>query len=168
MGDSDKVIVFGAAYDDVGEAMKDYAEMQEMYGDGKIGDYDSAIVTKEPGGKLVLSNGDSSGHFKGGVKGAVAGAILGIIFPPSALGLAALGAASGAAAGRVKKHLKRSDIKSLGDLLSPSESGILMVTDRVSDEAGAALMTRAKRKKAIRVEADAEKIIAAVRAAAND
>jgi len=166
MGKSGKLIVFGAAYDDVGDAMKDFAEMKDMHGEHEIGDYDAGIVTREPSGMLILSNGDSTGHYKGATAGAVVGAVLGVVFPPSMLGLSALGAAAGAAIGGVKKHIGRGDIKSLGDLLQPGESGILLVTTSVSDKAGAALMPRAKRKKAIEVEGDAEAIVAAVRAAA--
>lgn len=166
MSKTDKLIVFGAAYADVGEAMKDFAELQDIHTEGGIGDYDAGIVTKEPSGMLVLSNADSTGRFKGAAAGAVVGGVLGAVFPPSMLGLAALGAAAGAVVGGVKKHIGRGDIKSLGELLQPGESGILLVTERASAEAEAALMPRASRKKSIEVEGDAEAIKAAVREAA--
>jgi len=165
MAKTDKLKVFGAAYGDVGDAMKDFAEMQSMHVEGEIGSYDAAIVTREPSGQLILSNGDSSGHFKGASAGAIVGAVLGAVFPPSMIGLAALGAGAGAIAGGSKKFIGRGDIKSLGDLLKPGESGILLVSDRVSDDAAASLMPRASRKNSIEVEGDAEAIKAAVRAA---
>lgn len=168
MGGSDRLKVVGAAYTDVADAMTDFAEMQYLYGEGEIGEYDAAIVTKETDGTLVLSNGDASGRFKGAAAGAVAGAVLGIIFPPSMLGLAALGAGAGALAGHVKSHISRSDIKELGELLNPGESGILLVSERIEDSALEKLMPRAARKKGMVVEGDAEAIKAAVRAAAED
>lgn len=166
MAKTDKLKVFGAAYGDVGDAMKDFAEMQSMHVEGGVGDYDAAIVTKEPSGQLILSNGDSSGHFRGASAGVVVGAVLGAVFPPSMIVAAALGAGAGAIAGGSKKFIGRGDIKSLGDLLKPGESGILLVSERVSDDAAAALMPRALRKKSVDVEGDAEAIKAAVRAAA--
>lgn len=166
MSTDGKLIVFGAAYEDVADAMVDFAELQDMHVEGEIADYDAGIVTKEPSGMLVLSNGDSTGHFKGAAAGATVGAVLGAVFPPSMLGLAALGAAAGAAIGGLKKHIGRGDIKSLGELLEPGESGILIVTERVSDKAVGALLSRSIRKKIIDVEGDAEAIKAAVRKAA--
>ena len=164
---SDKMLrVVGAAYDDVGEAMKDFADMQEMHAGGEIGAYDAAIVTKEESGMLVLSNGDSTGHFSGAKAGFVVGAVLGAVFPPSILAMGALGAGAGAIAGSATKFIGRGDLKSLGELLQPGESGILLVSDSVSEGAEWALMRRAKRKNAIDVEGDAEAIKAAVRAAA--
>ncbi len=158
--------VFGAAYEDVGDAMKDFADMQSMHVEGQIGDYDAAIVTKEPSGQLIVSNGDSSGHFKGATAGAVVGAVLGAVFPPSMIALAALGAGAGAIAGGSKKFIGRGDMKSLGDLLQPGRSGIILVSERISDEAAANLMPRALRKKSTEVEGDAEDVVAAIRTAA--
>ena len=164
MGDA--LLVYGAAYDDVGEAMKDFADIKAMWGDKEIGDYDGAILTKEPSGMLILTNADSSGRFKSTFKGLFVGAVLGVVFPPSVLGMAALGAGAGAITGKAKRHLDRTDFKSLGDLLEPGESGILLVTTRVSDWAAPKVLSRAKRHKSIEVEGDAEAIIAAVRAEA--
>jgi uncharacterized membrane protein len=166
MDSPDKVLVFGAAYGDVGEAMADYAEMKDLHRDGELGDYDAAIVTKEPSGMLIVSNSDAAGRFKSGSKGAVVGAVLGLVFPPSAIGMAALGAAAGGAMGQVKRHLKRSDMKELGELLQPGESGIILVTESVTDHAAKALFNRAIRAKALEVEADTEAIKAAVKNAA--
>ena len=163
---SDKLIVFGAAYSDVADAMADFSKVEDWRTEGEIGDYDGAIVTKEPSGMLVLSNGHSAGRFKGVSAGAVVGGMLGVVFPPSIIGMAALGAGAGAIAGRTKKHIGRGDIKSLGELLNPGESGILIVTDHVSDKAATELLPKAIRKKSIEVEGDAEAIKAAVLEAA--
>jgi uncharacterized membrane protein len=166
MDSPDKVLVFGAAYGDVGEAMADYAEMKDLHRDGELGDYDAAIVTKEPSGMLIVSDADAGGRFRAGTKGAVVGAVLGLVFPPSAIGMAALGAVAGGTMGQVKRHLKRGDMKELGELLQPGESGIILVTDRATEKAVKALFNRAKRANALEVEADTEAIKAAVRDAA--
>jgi len=162
MADSVKLKVFGAAYEDVGVAMQDYADMQLLYQDG-MGDYDAAIVTKEPNGALVVSNADAGGRLKTSAKGAVVGAVLGMAFAPAVLGMAALGAATGAAVNQVNRHLKRRDMKELGELLNPGETGIIIVTESITDEAAARLLPHASRKKSIEVEGDAEAIKAAVR-----
>jgi uncharacterized membrane protein len=165
MASSGKLQVFGAAYADIGEAMTDYTEMQALYEEG-MGDYDAATVTKEMSGMLIVSNADASGRFKASAKGAVVGAVLGMAFAPAVLGMAALGAATGAAIGRVNKHLKRRDMKELGELLNPGESGIILVTESITDDTAAKLFPRALRKKSIEVEGDAEAIKVAVREAA--
>jgi len=161
MTDAGKLIAYGAAYAEVGEAMKDYQEMQPLYLEGQMGEYDAAIITKEPSGMIIVSDADASGRFKAAGKAAVVGAVLGIVFPPSVLAMAAVGGAVGAAT--VSKHLKRSDMKELGELLNPGESGIMLITERLDDGAGAKLFGRAIRKKAIAVEGDAEAIKAAVK-----
>jgi len=166
MGGSDKLLAYGARYGDAGDAMKDFAEIKTMHLNDEVGDYDAAILTKEPSGTLMLTNGDSTGRFKSGFGGAVVGAVLGVVFPPTVLGMAALGAGAGAIAGRAKQHISRGDIKSLGDLLEPGESGIILVTDSVSDWAAGKLFAHAVSKKAIEVEGDSEAIVAAIRAAA--
>lgn len=167
MGQSGKLTVIGAAYDNVADAMLDFKGMQDLNVEGEIGDLDAAIVTKEESGMLVLSNADSSGHFKGAAAGGIVGAVLGAVFPPSMIGMAALGAAAGAVVGGAKKHIGRGDIKELGELLAPGESGVLMVSERVSEKAADALFPNSIRKKGIKVEGDAEAIKAAVREAAN-
>jgi len=165
MASSGKLTVVGAAYADVGEAMKDYAEMQALYEEG-MGDYEAATVTKEMSGMLIVSNADASGRFRSSAKGAVVGAVLGMVFPPSVVGMAALGAAAGAAVGPVSRHLKRRDMKELGELLNPGESGIILVAESITDKAAAKLFPSSLRKKSIEVEGDAEAIKAAVREAA--
>lgn len=165
MAESGKLTVVGAAYADVGEAIKDYTDMQLLYGEG-MGDYDAATVTKEMSGMLIVSNADASGRFKASAKGAVVGAVLGMAFAPAVLGMAALGAATGAATGRVKRHLKRRDMKELGELLNPGESGIILVTESITDKAAAKLFPHAMRKKSIEVEGDTEAIKAAIHEAA--
>ena len=166
MGKTDTLIVVGAAYSDVADAMADFSEVEDWHVEGEIADYDGAIVTKEPSGMLQLSNAHSAGRFKGVGAGAVVGGILGVVFPPSMIGMAALGAGAGALAGHTKKHIGKGDIKSLGELLNPGETGILIVTEHISDKAAVKLLPRAIRRNAIEVEGDAEAIKTAVREAA--
>ena len=162
MADSDKLMVLGAAYAEVGDAIKDYEAMQDLHGEGDIGVYDAALITKEPSGAVVVSNMDSAGRNKPAGKGALVGAVLGVVFPPSVLGLAALGAATGAAAGRAKRHLRRYDMNEIGELLEPGESGIIIVAERITDDAKARLFPRALRKRSGEVEGDAAAIKAAI------
>jgi uncharacterized membrane protein len=166
MGETGPLKVFGAAYDDAFEAVKDFEEIQTMHADREIGAYDGAIVTKEQSGALMVTNSDSSGWGTGAAKGAAAGAVLGAIFPPSILVMAAVGAVAGAAVGGAKAPLGRADMKDLGDVLEPGETGILVVTDKASDWAATNMMKRAKRKKSGEVEGDAQDIKDAIRRAA--
>lgn len=161
MSEPDKLIVYGAAYAEIGEAMKDYQEMQPLYIEGQMGEFDAAIITKEPSGMIIVSEADSSGRFKSAGKAAVIGAVLGIVFPPSALVLAAVGGAVGAAT--VSKHLTRVDMKEIGEVLNLGESGIMLVTERLDENAGAKLFPRAIRKRAAWVEGDAAAIKDAVK-----
>ena len=152
MQGTDVLTVYGAAYGRIDEAMKDYAGMQKLHEDRLLGDYDSVMVTKEPSGYLVVSNGDASGRFKSTVKGAVAGGLLAMVFPASVLGMSALGATAGAVTGQVARHLKRRDMKELGDLLKPGETGIVLITEEVTDLGAAGLFPLADSSFSVEVE----------------
>jgi uncharacterized membrane protein len=156
------VTVFAGGYADVFAAMQDFQAMKEQHAERRLGDYEAALVTREPGGKIIISNVDSSRRARGGAVGALAGGVLGVAFPPSVIGMAALAAAAGAGAENVRKHLKRGDFKQLGELLEEGSSGIVIVADSVTDAAVDELLPQARRRMHTQAEADPAAIKAAV------
>jgi uncharacterized membrane protein len=162
MADKGMLTVFAAGYDEIGDAMKDFSDMKSLHTEGQLGGYDAALVKKEPSGQVVISNVDSTGRFHAGATGAVIGGVLGAIFPPTIVGMAAVGTAAGAAGSNMRDHLKRSDFKELGALLQDGCSGILLVTDEVTERGIDELLGRSTRKVHTRTEVDAEAIKKAV------
>lgn len=166
MKEPNEFIVITGVYGDAGQAILDFEEMQKLFADKEVGEYDAAQILKEPDGRLVVMNTDSTGRFKSAAKGALAGAVLSLAFPPGVLVMGALGAAAGGAIGPVKGHLKREDMKEIAELLNPGETGILLVTQSATDYAKDNLFPRAMRKRGLVVEGDVEAVKAAILQAA--
>jgi uncharacterized membrane protein len=162
MGDDRMVTLFVGAYDDVADGLADLEHLKDLRRDDRIGAYEAALVKKEPSGEVVVANVDSSARRKAAGAGAVAGGVLGVIFPPSAVGMAVVGALGGAAAGGHGRKLKRSDYKELGGLLREGRSGLVVVTDEAPGSETPELLSRAVRTWHGPVYADADAIKEAV------
>ena len=91
-----------------------------------------------------------------------------ILFPPSVLLGAAAGAAAGAIANDTNKRLSRSDATGLAELLAPGESGVLVVAEDIEAAYSAALLQRATRQQAVEIDADADVVEEALRAAQSE
>jgi hypothetical protein len=91
-----------------------------------------------------------------------------VLFPPSILIGAAAGTAAGAMANNTNKRLSRSDAKGLAELLAPGESGVLVVAEDIEAIYSSALLQRAPRQQAVEIDADADAVEEALRAAQSE
>ena len=91
-----------------------------------------------------------------------------VLFPPSVLVGVAAGAAAGAIANDMNKRISRSDTQKLAELLAPGESGVLVVAEDIEDAYSSALLRRATRQQALVIDADADVVDEALRAAKNE
>lgn len=88
-----------------------------------------------------------------------------VLFPPSALVGLTAGAAAGSIANDMNKRIGRSDAKALGDLLAPGESGVLVVVEQVEQAYSSALLRHTTRQQALPIDADADIVETALKAA---
>ena len=167
MAEPEGLIVYAAAYANLEDAKMDFEGIQMLKQEKFLGDYEAALFTKEEGGKVKIVNTDATKRGWGAKVGLVTGAVLGIIFPPSILGLGAMGAGVGALLGNFMKGMKRSDIKEIGDMLDEGEAGIVLVGEVTLEEGLDRLMKRAAKLAKKQVDADAKEIKAAIDEAAS-
>ena len=91
----DRLVLCMGVYATAAAAELDYAELKLLYGSGRLGAYDVAVVSRADDGAVRVHKHEKSTQH-GAWKGVAAGAVLGVIFPPSILASAtALGAAGG-------------------------------------------------------------------------
>jgi len=162
MAEPEGVIMYAAAYASLDDAKMDFEGIQMLKQEKFIGDYEAALFIKEEGGKIKIVNTDATQRGWGAKVGLVTGAVLGIIFPPSILGMGALGAGVGAMLGNFMKGMKRSDIKEIGDMLDEGQAGIVLVGEVTLEEGLDRLMKRAAKLAKKQVDADAKEIKAAI------
>ena len=91
-----------------------------------------------------------------------------VLFPPSVLAGAAVGAAAGAIANDMNKRISRGDADALAELLAPGESGVLVVVEDLEDAYASAVLRRATRQQALAIDADADVVEEALRAARSE
>ena len=65
----------------------------------------------------------------------------------------------------MNKRISRSDAEGLAELLAPGESGVLVVAEDIEDAYSSALLRRATRQRAVAIDADADVVEEALRAA---
>ena len=125
--------VYAAAYDDEADARADLEAFQDMASVGVVGKYDTAVITKDSGGKVhVEKHGTASKS--GAWKGAVAGGIVGLLFPPSILVGGLVGGAAGGIGGKLWGGMSRANLKDLGEALDENETGLIIVGESTIDE----------------------------------
>jgi len=162
MGMAQFVTVLIGGYDDIGAAMRDFAQLKQLHEDKSLGAYEAALVKKELNGEVVAAETTASKRREGAGIGAVAGGIVGVLFPPSIIGASIVGSLAGTAIGGSQKSLKRRDFKELGGLLQEGRSGIVVVADDISVQALKVALHEAQRTGSTTVEADADQIKAAI------
>ena len=162
MAESEGLILYAAAYDSLDVAREDFEGIKFLKSEKFIGNYEAALFVKEEGGKVKIVNTDATERGWGAKVGIVTGAVLGIIFPPSILGMAALGGGIGAVLGNFMKGMKRSDIKEIGDMLDEGQAGIILVGEVTLEEGLDRLMKRAAKIAKKEVDAQAKEIKAAI------
>ena len=154
--------VYAGAYASEDVAKSDFEAIKEAKHAGLIGKYQSALFTKEPGGKVKVLNTDSTTRTSGAKWGAAVGAVAGLLFPAGLLAGLVWGGGIGALAGNIGKGWYASDIKDLGDALDAGESGVILVAQATLDVAANRILKNAVKTEKKQVDADAEGIDDAV------
>ena len=165
MPEPKRLYLYGGAYATAGDARADLKHLRALHNGGHLGRYDALAFGRRSDGSVAVIDLDATVRGTGAWKGALAGAALMVVFPPSVLLGAAAGAAAGAVANDLNKRVNRRDADDLAELLAPGESGILLVAEDVDDAYSSALFTCATRQKALPIDADADVVEEALRAA---
>jgi uncharacterized membrane protein len=168
MPESKRLYLYGGAYATTDDARADLEHLRELHGGKHIGRYDAVAISKEPDGSVAVMDIDATVAGTGAWKGALVGGALMVLFPPSVLAGAAVGAAAGAIANDMNKRISRSEAQKLAELLAPGESGVLVVAEDIEDAYSSALLRRATRQQALVIDADADVVDEALRAAKNE
>ena len=168
MPESKRLYLYGGAYATTDDARADLEHLRELHSDKHIGRYDAVAISKEPDGSVAVMDIDATVAGKGAWKGALVGGALMVLFPPSVLAGAAVGAAAGAIANDMNKRISRGDADALAELLAPGESGVLVVVEDLEDAYASAVLRRATRQQALAIDADADVVEEALRAARSE
>lgn len=155
MANTDGIIVYAGVYESVEEAREDFSGIKAAHAEKWIGTYDAALFEKDEDGKVRILDTDATARSKGAGIGLLTGAVIGILFPPSIVGMGALGAGFGALVGNMMKGFSRGDIKDLGEELDAGTAGVLLIADATFDAGAERLMKHARRLAKKQIEADA-------------
>ena len=161
--DKEPVFLFLGVYDDPEIARDDLSIVRDLHNAKIIGTYDAGIATKDDDGGIKISR---AGSEHGGWTGVAAGAVVGLLFPPSILGMAAVGGATGGIIGHFTRGLSRGDVKDLGDLLDEGQAALIVLgKNPLADELDKAGLRAAKRTER-KLEVDASDLETQLTAAA--
>ncbi|HMD84028.1 MAG TPA: DUF1269 domain-containing protein [Terriglobia bacterium] len=120
------VFVYGATYANVDDANADYKAVKQLYFDGVIGVYDSAVISKDATGQVKIHKTEMPTQY-GAWGGLAVGALVGIFFPPYLVWELAVGASAGALIGHFWKGLSRSDLMEIGDALQANTATLIVI-----------------------------------------
>ncbi len=127
------VFLYVGVYDNPVFAREDLEVVRDLHAAKIIGTYDAAVATKEADGRVTVSKWEKPTQH-GAWTGIAAGAVVGILFPPSILGMAALGGITGGLIGHFHGGMSRKDVKELGELLDSGEAALIVVGRDKLDE----------------------------------
>lgn len=115
-------------YDRIDTAERDYADLKTLHKEGLVGAYDAAVVEREAGGAIVVSDRKKdTAH--GAWTGLGVGALAGLLFPPSILGVALVGGVTGGLVGKARERLSKADLEELGVALKDDQVALAIVGD---------------------------------------
>lgn len=134
MANDKGMFLYIGTYPNEEAARSDYDVVKDLHDAGDVGTYDSAVITKDPSGKVHV-NKDETSTRHGGWGGAAAGAVVGILFPPAIIGTALVGGAIGAVSGHLWRGISRSDMKELGELIDQGQAALLVVGETTMEDA---------------------------------
>jgi uncharacterized membrane protein len=145
---SKPMFLFAGVYDDVADADADYEAIKALHAGDAIGSYDSAIISKQPDGKVKVTKTEKPTQH-GAWTGLAAGAGAAVVFPfllpgLTVAGMAGAGAGLGAWFGHLAHGTSRGEAKEIGALLDDGTAALVVVgVDRDADRIERAA-TRAK------------------------
>ena len=128
------VFLFLGVYGNPVEARGDLQMVRQLHIDGVIGTYDAGVAVKEVDGTVTVDKWEKPTQH-GAWTGIAVGAVVGILFPPSIIGMAALGGVGGGLVGHFWKGMSRKDVTELGEALDTGEALLIVVGRDKLDEA---------------------------------
>ena len=127
------VFLFIGVYDNPVFAREDLEVVRDLHAQKIIGTYDAAVAVKEADGSVKVSKWEKPTQH-GAWTGIAAGAVVGILFPPSILGMAALGGVTGGLIGHFHGGMSRKDVKELGEMLDAGDAALIVIGRDKLDE----------------------------------
>jgi uncharacterized membrane protein len=161
------VFLYAALYDDIADAEADYEAVFDLHAAGAIGTFDSAVIRKEPDGKVRVTKTEKPTQH-GAWTGAGVGALVGILFPPAVIGSAVVGATAGGLAGHLSRGMSRGDLKELGEELETGSAAVIVLGESKIEEQLEKAVTRANKLIEKQLDADAEEFKREIDAAARE
>ena len=160
----DTLVAYIGIYDDVEDALTDYATIKDLHSEEGVMDaFDAAVLERKDDGKVKIAKKHETPTRAGGVAGGGLGLAAGLVialFPAAAIGTGLLagatagGAALGAWAGHAAAGMSRHDLKELGEQLDEGQAALILVG--VSDMQAKIdrAMAHAKKKEQKAIKAD--------------
>ena len=174
MSEIDTLLVLGASYDNREDAEADYEAIKALYYEVEAShDFDAAVLERDDEGKVHVVKKHEQPTRHGAAKGLGWGLAIGAaaaIFPAFALGGALVaGGTAGGVIGAVKGHmkggLKDDDLKELGATLEKGKYGLIAVYATNMGDQIAANIKAVNRYVSAEVDANADELAAAIKAA---
>ncbi|HEY9475047.1 MAG TPA: DUF1269 domain-containing protein [Mycobacteriales bacterium] len=133
MAKTHDVFLYLGTYDSEPDAEMDLQEIKDLHGQGVIGTYDAAVVSKDDSKVHMHKIEKPTQH--GGWTGLAVGAAIGVLFPPALIGTALVGAAGGGLLGHFARGMSRKDVKELGETLDEGQAALIVVgRDKLSEK----------------------------------
>ncbi len=124
---SDKsVFLFLGVYGNPVDATADLELVRQLHADGVIGTYDAGIAVKQVDGSVTVEKHEKPTQH-GAWTGIAVGAVVGVLFPPSIIGMAAVGGVTGGLIGHFWKGMSRKDVTELGEALDAGEALLIVI-----------------------------------------
>jgi uncharacterized membrane protein len=120
------VFLFIGVYDNPVLARGDLEVVRDLHAAGAVGTYDAAVAVKELDGSVSIEKHEKPTQH-GAWTGIAAGAVVGIIFPPSIIGMVAVGGVAGGLIGHFWRGMSRKDVHELGEMLDAGEALLIVV-----------------------------------------
>ena len=120
------VFLFLGVYGNPVEARADLEIVRRLHTDGVIGTYDAGVAVKEVDGTVIVDKWEKPTQH-GAWTGVAVGAVVGVLFPPSLIGMAAVGGVTGGLVGHFWKGMSRKDVHELGEALDAGEALLIVV-----------------------------------------
>jgi uncharacterized membrane protein len=128
------VFLFIGVYSDPAMAKADLEVVRDLHGARIIGAYDAAVAVKETDGSIKMDKHERPTQH-GAWTGIAAGAVIGLLFPPSIIGMAALGGVAGGLIGHLRGGMPRKDIEELGGLLETGQAALIVLSrDKLGEQ----------------------------------
>jgi len=128
------VFLFLGVYGNPVDATADLEVVRALHSDGVIGTYDAAVAVKQVDGSVTIEKHEKPTQH-GAWTGIAVGAVIGVLFPPSILGMAAVGGVTGGLVGHFWKGMSRKDVAELGEALDAGEALLIVIGRDKLDQA---------------------------------